>query len=67
MTITGHTSRKGTTGGSRGLGKAGALSPFLLIVAFVSWCTVIAPVAAETIADGIATYRQGDYERARDI
>lgn len=30
-------------------------------------CLAVAPAMAETIADGIAAYRQGDYQRARDI
>jgi len=44
--------------------------PWLFATAgFVMYCLALwpAPASAETIADGISAYRQGDYQRARDI
>ena len=66
-----RTARAGGANDRRDLGRVRAAGwPWLFAAAgFVFYCVALwpTPASAETIADGISAYRQGDYQRARDI
>ena len=69
MTTATRTTRAGTAGGGSDFGRArgGAPRRLAAVAVVVLLCLAPAAAVAQSVSDGFAAYKQGDYQRARDI